>query len=331
MKAIVYDQYGPPEVLHVEEVHKPVPKDNEVLVKVHATSVNFGDLFARDLKNKTLKDFYMPSLLFPIVKMTFGMGKPKVRILGSEFSGVVESVGKDVKKFKPGDEVVGYPGQAMGAYAEYLAISDKKMIGIKPENLTHEQAACLPYGFIMANDHLKKVNIKTGQKVLVNGASGGIGSIGLQLAKHMGAEVTGVCGTNSVEFVKSIGADHVIDYRKEDFTRNGEKYDIIYDILGKRKFSEVKNSLTENGTYLCASFKGRKVLQSMLNNPFSKKKMICAFAGENQEEMRTFKKLAEDGAIKTLIDRTFSLDDASKAHRYSEEGKKKGHIVLSVD
>jgi NADPH:quinone reductase-like Zn-dependent oxidoreductase len=331
MKAIVYDQYGPPEVLHVEDVPKPVPKDNEVLVKVHATTVNFGDLFARNLKNKTMKDFYMPSLLFPIVKMSFGMGKPKVKILGSEFSGVVESVGKNVNKFKAGDEVVGYPGQAMGAYAEYLTISQKKMIGIKPENLSHEEASCLIYGFIMANDHLKRVDIKTGQKVLVNGASGGIGSIGLQLLKSKGAEVTGVCGTNMVDFVRSIEADHVIDYRKEDFTGNGERYDVIYDILGKRKFSEVNNSLTDNGIYLNASFRGRKVIQSMFNNPFNKKKIKCAFASENQEEMKTFKKLAEKGSIKPIIDRTFSLEEAAKAHRYSEDGKKKGNVVIRIN
>lgn len=330
MKASVYNEYGPPEVLHIEEIEKPNPKDDEVLVRVHAASVNFGDLFARDLGSKGMKDFFMPSILFPVVKMSFGMNKPKVKILGSEFSGVVESVGKNVNKFKIGDEVFGYPGQAMGAYAEYLVISEKKMIGIKPANLSHEESASIPYGSIMANDHLRKVNIKPGQKVLVNGASGGIGSIGLQIAKHKGAEVTGVCGPNTVEFVKQLGADHVIDYRKEDFKRNGERYDLIYDILGKRSFSEVKGSLTDNGVYLCASFKGRKILQMMFNNIFSKKKMICAFAGENPDDMALFKDLAEKEVIRPIIDRTFPLEDAAKAHRYVEDRKKKGHIVINI-
>jgi NADPH:quinone reductase-like Zn-dependent oxidoreductase len=318
-------------VLHVEEVPKPEPKGDEVLVKVHATTINFGDLFARDLKNKTVKDFYMPSLLFPIVKLSFGVNKPKVRILGSEFSGIVESIGTDVRNFKVGDEVFGYLGQSMGAYAEYLKISEKKMIGKKPDNLSHEEAACLPYGSIMAYAHLGNVDIKPGMKVLVNGASGGIGSMGLQIAKHKGAEVTGVCSKSMMDYVGSLGADHVIDYKREDFTKNGENYDVIYDILGKRSFSEVKGSLTENGTYLCASFKGRKVLQAMFNNIINKKKMKCVFAGENQEDMGIFKNLAEEGVIKPIIDRTFPLIQAAEAHKYVENGNKKGNIVLAFN
>lgn len=326
MKAALYDEYGPPEVLHIEDIPKPQPKDNEVLVRVHATTVNFGDLFARDLKNKTMKDFHMPSLLFPIVKLSFGLGKPKIKVLGSEFSGVVEAVGKNVKKFKVGDEVFGYPGQSMGAYAEYLTISEKKMIGLKPENLTHQESTCLPYGSIMAYDHLKRVDIKPGMKVLVNGASGGIGSIGVQLAKYNGAEVTGVCSSSMMQYVESIGADHVIDYRKEDFTRNGQKYDLVYDILGKRKFSEVKDSLTEKGTFLCASFKGRKVIRSI----FKGKRMICAFASEDPERMKKFKELSENGIIKPNIDKFFTLEEAAKAHEYSESGNKRGNIVISI-
>jgi NADPH:quinone reductase-like Zn-dependent oxidoreductase len=265
------------------------------------------------------------------VKLSFGIGKPKVKVLGSEFSGVVESVGKNVKKFKPGDEVFGYPGQAMGAYAEYLTISEKKMIGLKPDNLNHEEAAVIPYGLIMANDHLRKVGIKPGMKVLINGASGGIGSAGVQLAKDLGAEVTGVCGEKRMEFVKELGADHVIDYRKEDFTTNGQKYDVIYDILGKGSLSKFKNSLTENGTYLLASFKTRKVLQMLVNNIFGKKKMICAFASERQEDMERFKELAEAGKIKAVIDRTFSIEEVDKAHAYVEKGMKEGYVAIILD
>jgi NADPH:quinone reductase-like Zn-dependent oxidoreductase len=330
MKAVVYNEYGPPDVLHVEEVPKPVPKNNEILVKVHATTINFGDLFARNLKKKKSKDFHMPSILFPVVKMTFGGRKPKVKVLGSEFSGVVESVGDKVTRFRAGDEVFGYPGQAMGAYAEYLTIKESKMIGKKPQNLTHEEAACLPYGTIMAFDHLEKVDLKPGMKVLVNGASGGIGSIGMQLAKTRGAEVTGVCGPAMIDYVKKLGANKVIDYRKTDFTRNGEKYHVIYDILGKRKFSEVKDSLTENGIYLNASFKGRKVVQSILNNPFSSKKIICAFASENPSKMKDFKELAERGVIKPEIDRIFEMEEAAIAHKYIEDGKKKGNVVIRI-
>lgn len=330
MKAVVYNEYGPPNVLHVEDMPKPVPKDIDILVRVRATSVNFGDLFARNLKTKTMKDFYMPSILFPIVKLSFGMSKPKVRILGSEFSGVVESVGSSVTKFKKGDEVFGYPGQAMGAYAEYLTISEKKMVGLKPENISHEEAAVLPYGLIMAYDHLSKVGIEPGQKVLINGASGGIGAAGVQIANHLGADVTGVCGKDRLGFVKSLGADKIIDYRKEDFTLNGETYDVIYDILGKRSFKEVKGSLSENGKFLCASFKGRKVLRSMINNPFNKKKMICAFASEDPANMIKFKELVESGAVKSILDKTFSMENAKEAHEYVESGRKKGNVVITI-
>lgn len=326
MRAVVYDEYGPPEVLNEKEIPAPLPGKGEVLVKVHATTVNFGDLFARDLKNKTRKDFHMPSILFPMVKLSFGIKKPKVRILGSEFSGVVESVGEGVTKFKVKDEVFGYTGQKMGAYAEYLTISHKKMIGLKPRNMAHEEAACLPYGTIMAYDHLGRVGIKPGSKILINGASGGIGSIGLQIAKARGAEVTGVCGSNMLEYVKAIGADHVIDYRKEDFTENGEKYDVIYDILGKRSFREVKGSLTENGTYLNASFKGRKVIQSI----FKGRKMICSFASEDPSRMPEFKRMIEGGKVKPIIDRTFPIEEADRAHAYVESGKRKGNVVLKI-
>ncbi len=330
MKAIVYHEYGPPEVLKLEEVERPVPKDKELLVRVHATTVNFGDLLARDFKNIPLSRFYMPLPLWLPVRIALGWNKPRVRVLGSEFSGVVESVGKAVKEFKKGDEVFGYPGQRMGAYAEYLCIPEDKMVGIKPRNMTHEEAASIPYGAIMAHDHLKRVRIQPGRKVLVNGASGGIGSAGVQIAKYYGAEVTGVCGTHGQEYVKALGADHVVDYGKEDFTTNGEAYDVIYDILGKGAFSEYKSSLTENGTYLNASFKTGKVLQMIRTKIAGKKKVICAFARERHEDMARIRDLAEAGHLRAIIDRTFPLEHAAEAHGYVEEGRKRGSVVITT-
>lgn len=330
MKAVVYKEYGPPEVLKLEDVERPTPKDKELLVRVHATTVNFGDLLSRNFKNTPLSKFYMPLPLWLPVRLAFGWNKPKVRILGSEFSGVVESVGKNVRGFQKGNEVFGYLGQRMGAYAEYLCIPEDKMVGIKPKNMTHEEAASVPYGAIMANEHLKRVMIRPGQKVLVNGASGGIGSAGVQIAKYHGAEVTGVCGPQGQGYVKALGADHVIDYGKEDFTANGEAYDVVYDILGKSTFSKCKNSLTDNGTYLNASFKTGKILQMIRTKIAGKKKVLCVFASEKHEDMARIRDLAEAGNLRAIIDRTFPMERAAEAHRYVEDGRKRGGVVITI-
>jgi len=330
MKAIVYTEYGPPEVLQLKEIEKPTPKANEILIRVHATSLNYGDILTRNFANIPTREFNMPSLFLLPTRISFGLKKPKNQILGNELAGEVEAVGKDVKRFKISDQVFAYTGMKMRANAEYLCMPEDKMVGIKPDNMTFEEAACVPYGGIMALTHLRKVNIQKGQKVLVNGASGGIGSIGLQLAKSYGAEVTGVCGTPRLEYVKSLGADKVIDYTKEDFTQNGETYDLIYDILGKSSFSHCKNSLTQNGRYLLASFKMVKILQMIGTSISGKKKVICALGSEKQEDMALLKELVEAGKIKTIIDRTFPLEQAAEAHSYVEKGHKKGHIVISV-
>ncbi len=260
----------------------------------------------------------------------FGFRKPKINILGSEFAGEIESAGKDVKRFQAGDQVFGYLGQRMGAYAEYLCMPEDGSVAIKPANMTYEEAAAVPYGAIMAMSLLRKVNIQSGQKVLINGASGGIGSAAVQLARYYGAEVTGVCGTPRLEFVKSLGADKVIDYTKEDFTQNGETYDLIFDILGKSSFSRCKNSLKQNGIYLLASFKMKQLFQMLWTTMTGSKKVICAMASEKSEDLVSIKELIEAGKFKSIIDKCYPLEQAAEAHRYVESGHKKGQVVITV-
>jgi NADPH:quinone reductase-like Zn-dependent oxidoreductase len=330
MKAIVCEKYGPPEVLQLKEVEKPTPKDNEVLIKVYATTVNYGDIVARNFKEISPRKFNMPFLLWFFAKILFGIRKPKITILGSEFAGEIESVGKTVNRFKKGDQVFGYLGPSMGAYAEYLCMPEEGCIAIKPANMSYEEAAVVPYGAIMALNLLKKVNLRPGQKILINGASGGIGSAAVQIAKHFGAEVTGVCGTPRLEFVKSLGADKVIDYTKEDFTQSGETYDLIFDILGKISFSHCKNSLSQNGRCLFASFKMKQLFQMLWTKLLGSKRVICAIAPGSTEDLISVKELIEAGKIKAVIDRRYPLEQVAEAHRYVEQGHKKGNVVITV-
>jgi len=330
MKAIVYTKFGPPEVLELKEVEKPAPKDTEVLIRVHATSVNFGDTMARNFKAISPREFNMPFLFWLLAKISFGLKQPKITILGSEFAGEVEAAGKDVKQFKKGDQVFGYPGQSFGAYAEYLCIPEDGVLAIKPANMTHEEAAVVPYGALMALPLLRKVNIRPGQKVLINGASGGIGSAAVQIAKHFGAEVTGVCGTPRVEFVRSLGADKVIDYTKEDFTQNGETYDLIFDILGRSSISRCKSSLKPNGIHLFASFKMKQLFQMLWTSRSGGKKVICALAPGSVEDLVSVKELIEAGKIRAIIDQRYPLEQIIEAHRYVEQGHKKGNVVITV-
>ena len=330
MKAMICTRYGPPEVLQLQEVAKPVPKDNELLIKVHATSVGFGDLMARNFKAVSPGKFTMPFLFWLLTKLSFGLSKPKVTVLGSEFSGEVEAVGSAVKLFKPGDPVFGYLGQSMGAYAEYLCMPENGVLALKPAAMTWEEAAIVPYGAIMALPLLKNVNLQPGQKVLINGASGGIGSAAVQIAKHFGAEVTGVCGTQRLDFVRSLGADKVIDYSKEDFTQNGETYDLIVDILGKGSFTRSKASLTPNGRYLFVSFKMKQLLQMLWTSIIGGKRVLCAIAPGSVEDLNAVKALIEAGEIKAIIDRCFPLEQTAEAHRYVEAGDKKGSVAITV-
>ncbi|MBN2175920.1 MAG: NAD(P)-dependent alcohol dehydrogenase [Bacteroidales bacterium] len=331
MKAVIYNEFGPPEVLELKEKEKPFPKDNEILIKIYAASVNYGDLIARHFNDVTPREFNMPFLFWFMARMYFGWSKPKVNILGSEFSGEVESTGKGVKAFKSGDQVFGYLGQAMGAYAEFLRMKEDGVVVHKPENMSHEEAATIPSGGMTALALLRKAQIQAGQKVLINGASGGIGSMAVQLAKNAGAEVTGVCGTHRIEFVKSLGADKVIDYTKEDFTKSGETYDLIFDILGRSSFSRCKNSLAGNGRYLRASFKSPQLIQMLWTSLFSKKKVICALSPQKSEDLKEIKKFIEAGKIKSIIDRSFAAEQVAEAHRYAEEGRKKGNIVITFN
>jgi NADPH:quinone reductase-like Zn-dependent oxidoreductase len=330
MKAIVYTEFGSPDVLHLAEVAKPAPKDNEVLIKVHAAPVNYGDLIARNFKNLPVREFNMPLPLLLPTRLYFGLRKPRVNILGNEFAGVVEAIGTAVTRFKPGDQVFGYRGQRMGAYAEYLLIPENGTLAIKPANMSYAEAAAVPYGAIMASSLLRKATVHRGCKVLVNGASGGIGSAVVQLAKYYGAAVTGVCGTPRLGFVKALGADKVIDYTKEDFTRNGETYDLIFDVLGKSSFARCQNSLKPNGIYLLASFKMKPLFQMVWTKFVGNKRVVCAMGSEKAEDLTFVKELIEAGKYKAIVDKCFPLEQAAEAHRYAEAGQKQGSVVITA-
>ncbi len=330
MKAIQFTQYGPPEVLKTVEIEKPVPKDDEVLVKNYAATVNFGDLITRNFKEVTPASFNMPFLFWIISTLVFGIRKPRIQILGSEFAGEVESVGTDVRKFKTGDHVFGYAGMRMGAYAEFLSVSENSIMTEKPENMSFRQAAALPYGAITALSLLRKGGIENKKTVLIIGASGGIGSFAVQFAKFYGAEVTGVCSTPRVEYVKDLGADSVVDYTKEDFTDIEQKYDLIFDVLNKSTFLKCKDLLTENGTYLLANFKMKELLQMMTTSWSSGKKVICALSSEKVSDLEYIAELVKQGHLKSLIDRSFPMEKASEAHSYAESGRKKGAVVIDI-
>lgn len=320
MKAIVCTEYGPPDVLQLKEVTKPVPKDNEVLIKVYATTVTTADGMMR--RGESL-----------ISRIILGLRKPrkKFKIPGLELAGEIEETGKDVKRFVKGDQVYGFTGFEPGAYAEYKCMSEEGSLVLKPTNMTYEEAATVVDGASTALFFLKdKAHIQSGEKVLINGASGSIGTFAVQLAKYFGAEVTGVCSTSNLELVKSLGADKVIDYTKEDFTRNNEIYDIIFDTVGKSSFSRCKGSLKKNGRYVVTVMGLAPILQTLWTSLIGSKRVIFAMSVEKTEALVFIKELIEAGKLKPVIDRHYMLEQIAEAHNYVEKGHKKGNVVINV-
>ncbi|MCP4541367.1 MAG: NAD(P)-dependent alcohol dehydrogenase [Chloroflexi bacterium] len=321
MKAIVYTEYGSPKVLQLQEIEKPTPKENEVLIRVYATTVTPSDGLMR--KGEPF-----------LGRIILGLRKPrkKYRILGIELAGEIEAVGKNVKRFRKGDQVYGFTGFGARAHAEYTCMPEKGSLVIKPANMTYEEAVAVVDGATTALFFLRdKANIQSGHKVLINGASGSIGTFAVQLAKHFGAKVTGVCSTTNLDLVKSLGADKVIDYTKEDFTQNGETYDIIFDAVSKSSFSRCKNSLKQNGCYLVTVMGLASLVQTLWTRVIGRKKVIFALSIEKTQALVFLKELVEAGKIKPVIDRRYPLEQMAEAHRYVEKGHKKGNVVITVE
>jgi NADPH:quinone reductase-like Zn-dependent oxidoreductase len=326
MKAILHTKFGPPDELQLKEVGKPAPRNNEVLIKIYASTVTSTDCNARNFTFVT-KVFQLPARLF-----FFGIFRPRINILGFDLAGEIEAVGKDVKRFKAGDPVFGTAGIAFGAHAQYTCMPAEGVLTIKPDNMTFEEAAAVFLGAHTALYFLKdKGNIQAGQKILIYGASGGIGTFAIQLAKYFGAEVTGVCSTTNLEMVKSLGADRVIDYTKNDFTKDAETYDLIFDTVGKTSFSRCKNSLKQDGVFLAASLSLSEIVQIIWTSITSGKKVKGGVAVERVEDLDFFKTLIEAKKLKPVIDRCYPLEQTAEAFRYVEKGHKKGNVVITIE
>jgi NADPH:quinone reductase-like Zn-dependent oxidoreductase len=327
MQAVIWTRYGPPEVLQLQEVEKPTPKDNEVLIRVRATTVTAGDCEARSLK--------FPFWLALPMRFYVGLGKPtRMTVLGQELSGEIEAVGKDVQRFKVGDAVFGTTGFRFGGYAEYACLpaeSDDGVLALKPANLSFDEAAAAPTGGLEALHFLRRAPIQPGEKLLINGAGGSIGTAGLQIARLEGAEITAVDSGEKLDMLRSLGADHVIDYTREDFSQSGEKYDVIFDVVGKGdSFARSMRALKPDGRYLMANPRLPAILHGLWISATSRKQIIGSFAGRDLADLRRLKDMIEAGQIQIIIDRRYPLAEAAEAHRYVETGRKKGNVVITV-
>lgn len=322
MRAIVYTKYGPPEVLQLKEVPTPEPKDHEVRIKIRSVAVNQGDCELRELR-------IINSIWF-ILRLFMGPFRPRKKILGAYLSGEIESVGKKVTQFKVGDKVFGMSDMRFGAYAEYLCLPEKASIVIKPKRVSFDEAATLALGFDPQH-FLRKGNIKSGEKVLVNGSGGGMGSFAVQMAKHYGAHVTAVDRGEKQPMLRSIGADHVINYKTNDFAEGGEQYDVIFDLIGRDAYKRSIKALNPGGRYLQANPDGfSSLIRGWFTTRFTNKRVITQFADGNKKDLAKLGELCAEGKLKGVIDRTYTMDQIVEAHHYVESGMKQGHVVLRV-
>ncbi|MFT7557908.1 MAG: NADPH:quinone reductase-like Zn-dependent oxidoreductase [Planctomycetota bacterium] len=319
MKAIICTRYGSPDVLELREVKKPIPKDGEVLIRIRSTTATSGDSRIRQAS---------PFL----IRFIFGFTKPRNDILGGTLAGIVESVGKNVTQFKSGDEVFGSTGMSFGSYAQYICMAETEVLSIRPSNINYHEAAAVIFGGLTALYFLKKAGIKSGQKVLVYGASGAVGTAAVQLAKYFGAEVTGVCAEESIDLVTLLGASKVINYRKEDFSETEQRYDIVYETVGKTSISKGKKILKKDGTYIGgASGLLKGYAQLLWTSLTSSKKIVTGVAGEGKENLLHLRNIIEKGGFGAVIDRTYSLEQIVQAHRYVDTGHKKGSVVIALE
>jgi len=325
VKAVLHTHYGSPDLLELREVDKPIPKANEVLIAIHATTVSTGDCNVRNFT-------FVTKSMRPIAKLMFGIGKPwKARILGTELAGVVEGTGQDVARFKTGDRVVAFTGMAGGGHAQHACLPETGAVVIKPDSLSWEEAVAIPFGANTALYFLQDLGqIRAGQELLIIGASGAIGSAGVQLAKHFGATVTGVCSGANVELVKSLGADMVIDYTRDDFTKNGESYDLIFDVVGATTFDRCQHSLKPNGVFLQNIMELTDVVRALWTSIASRKKIKGGVAINNLKRMSFVAELVAAGKLRPVIDRSYPLERIAEAFKHVEQGHKKGNVVTTV-
>lgn len=323
MKAVIWTRYGPPEVLELRAVETPTPADDEVLVRIVAATVFAGDC--------EMRAFDFPASFWLPLRLMFGLRKPRknVQIPGQELAGVIEAVGKDVTESKEGDEIFA-PLEKFGGCAEYLCLSAKNAMAIKPANMSFQEAATVPVGGLNALHFVRKGNIGSGDRVLINGAAGSIGTFAVQIAKTLGAHVTAVDSSKKLDVLRSIGADEVIDYTKEDFTQNGETYDVIIDVVGKSPYSRSVDSLRRNGRYILGNPRFSGFFKGLWTSMTSSKKVIAAMTGYRTADLVFLRELIEAGKLRTVIDRRFPLEQVADAHRYVESGQKTGHVVITV-